>query len=92
MNNILEDLYYCKIRPCDTPRPQSQKYEKLMETASNLSEAFLEKLDNLEPSLRREYVALTDAQTAATLYEYYQNFEIGFRLGVKLAIAVYTKN
>lgn len=92
MNTILEDLYYCKVRPCDEPQPQSQKYEKLMETASSLSDTFLEKLDRLDPSLRREYVALTDAEIAATLYEYYQNFEIGFRLGAKLAIAIYTKN
>ena len=90
MKEILEELYFGRIRPFEKTMPQCLEYEELQEKASEKSRIFEEKLDRLDPALRREYIQLTEAQTAADSYEYTQNFKIGFQLGARIGVAIFT--
>lgn len=90
MKDILEELYCGEVRPFETTLPKCQEYEELQEKFREKENDFEEKLDRLDPALRNEYIKLTESQNAAYYYEDYQNFAVGFRLGVRITAAVFT--
>ena len=90
MKDILEELYCGEVRPFETTLPRCQEYEELQEKIREKECNFEKKLDKLDPALRSEYIKLTEAQNAAYYYEDYQNFAVGFRLGVRITAAVFT--
>ena len=92
MKEILEELYCGRIRPFEKTLPKSREYEELREKATDKEHIFEEKLNELDPALRREYIQLTEAQNAADYYEHCQNFVIGFQLGARILAAVFMGN
>lgn len=90
MKDILEELYCGEVRPFETTLPKCQEYEEEQEKFSEKKHDFEEKLDRLDPALRREYIKLTEAKNAADYYEHCQNFAVGLRLGVRITAAVFT--
>ena len=91
MKDILGELYRGKVRPFEKTMPQSQEYEELQKSASKKGSIFQEKLNQIDPALLDEYIALTEAETAADPYEFYQNFAVGFQLGARITTAVFTE-
>ena len=90
MKDILEELYCGRIRPFEKTLTKCQEYEEVQEKAREKEHDFEEKLDKLNSALRSEYIKLTEAQNAAYYYEDYQNFAVGYRLGVQITAAVFT--
>ena len=89
MNDILEELYYCRVRPSDEVNPKSQEYKRLNKEGLEKNKKFMEKLTE---ELRREYMEIMEQETETESYYLYETFAVGYRLGGRLALAMYMES
>lgn len=85
-NDILEDLFYGKINPWEDCPSRIEKLRSLNQKMSQLSDILGERLDKETRSLLDQYL-LNRADMEALLS--CDSFKTGFRLGIRIMMAVY---
>ncbi len=90
MKNILEELYYGRVHPIGETMPRSKEYMETRHKGYAKEKEFKEKLEKVDPNLRKEYDELNDLENDADCFEYSQTFMVGFRLGARIVTAVFT--
>ncbi|WP_040197402.1 DUF6809 family protein [Candidatus Soleaferrea massiliensis] len=86
MQNILHELYYGNIFPCENRQPESNEYQRDCKTALNLEEAFL---SNLNEKQKEAYHQLTISWLDVSSLESAQAFADGFKLAVRVMAEVF---
>ena len=86
MKDILEELYYCRVRPSDEVEPKAPEYREANKEYLKRNTKFMEKLTE---ELRREYMELLDQETESESYYLYETFAVGYRLGARLAVSIF---
>ena len=89
MKNILEDLYYGSITPCDTRPVSGSALEKSLRRAAECEENLTQRLSGTEQTLLLELIDAHDEITGTIAIE---KFILGFRLGMRLAVESLTDN
>ena len=85
-NDILEDLFYGKINPWEDCPSRIEKLRSLNQKMSQLSDILGERLDKETRSLLDQYL-LNHADMEVLLS--CDSFKTGFRLGIRIMMAVY---
>ena len=83
MRDTLEDLYYGNITPCDKRIKSGTTLQQTLDEAERLEEQLEDKLDKEGQVLLHR---LADAENEANSTIALENFILGFRLGMRLAI------
>ena len=83
MRDTLEDLYYGNITPCDKRIKPGTTLQQTMDEAERLEEQLENKLDKEGQALLHR---LSDAENEASSTIALENFILGFRLGMRLAV------
>ena len=83
MRDTLEDLYYGNIIPCDKRIRSGTPLKQALEEAEQLSEQLEARLDRDGKALLHR---LADAENEASSTIALENFILGFRLGMRLAV------
>ena len=83
MRDTLEDLYYGNIIPCDKRIRLGTHLRQALEEAEGLSEQLEARLDRDGKALLHR---LSDAENEAASTIALENFILGFRLGMRLAV------
>ena len=83
MRDTLEDLYYGNITPCDKRIRSGTHLRQALEEAEGLSEQLEARLDRDGKALLHR---LSDAENEAASTIALENFILGFRLGMRLAV------
>ena len=83
MRDTLEDLYYGNIIPCDKRIRAGTPLKQALEEAEGLSEQLEARLDREGKAL---FHRLADAENEAASTIALENFILGFRLGMRLAV------
>ena len=84
--NIIEQLYYGEISPCSQPTPDTPKYRETSKFIDDTEAAFVEKYPDCKEILEE----LVDAIHITAAMEGVADFEMGFELGVKFMIEVFS--
>jgi len=88
MSQILKDLYYGNISPCEKSFGRNSEYAKELKTASETEEELLSLLNEPERELLQ---AFSDAHGNMSRIAIADGFIDGFCLGMRIAIAVMEK-
>ena len=83
MRDILEDLYYGNITPCDKRIKPGTALQQTLDEAEQCEERLAAKLDDEGKALLHR---LSDAENEAGSTIALENFILGFRLGMRLAV------
>ena len=83
MRDTLEDLHYGNIIPCDKRIRAGTPLKQALEESEGLSEQLEARLDREGKALLHR---LSDAENEATSTIALENFILGFRLGMRLAV------
>ena len=83
MRDTLEDLYYGNITPCDKRIKSGTTLQQTLAESERLEEQLDAKLDDAGKALLRR---LSDAENEAASTIALENFILGFRLGMRLAV------
>ena len=83
MRDILEDLYYGNITPCDKRIKPGTALQQTLDEAEQCEERLAAKLDDEGKALLHR---LSDAENEAGSIIALENFILGFRLGMRLAV------
>ena len=83
MRDTLEDLYYGNITPCDKRVKSGTTLQQTLAEAEQLEEQLEDKLDKEGQALLHR---LSDAENEAASTIALENFILGFRLGMRLAV------
>ena len=83
MRDTLEDLYYGNITPCDKRIRSGTTLQQTLAEAERLEEQLENKLDKEGQALLHR---LSDAENEAASTIALENFILGFRLGMRLAV------
>ena len=83
MRDTLEDLYYGNITPCDKCIKSGTALQQVLDEAEQLEEQLEDKLDKEGQALLHR---LSDAENEAGSTIALENFILGFRLGMRLAV------
>ena len=83
MRDTLEDLYYGNITPCDKLIKSGTPLHQVLDEAEQLEKQLEEKLDKDGKTLLHR---LSDAENEAGSTIALENFILGFRLGMRLAV------
>ena len=83
MRDTLEDLYYGNITPCDKLIKSGTPLHQVLDEAEQLEKQLEEKLDKDGKTLLHR---LSDAENEASSTIALENFILGFRLGMRLAV------
>ena len=83
MRDTLEDLYYGNITPCDMRVKSGTPLQQAMDEAEQCEERLTTKLDDEGKALLHR---LVDAENEASSTIALENFILGFRLGMRLAV------
>ena len=84
--DILEDLFYGKITPWEDYPGNTEELRGLNQKMSQLSEILEERLDKETRSLLDQYLSnRADMETLLSC----DSFKTGFRLGIRIMMAVY---
>ena len=83
MRDALEDLYYGNITPCDKRIKSGTTLQQTLAEAERLEEQLESKLDKDGKALLHR---LSDAENEAGSTIALENFILGFRLGMRLAV------
>ena len=81
--NIIEQLYYGEICPCSQPTPDTPKYRETSKFIDDTEAAFVEKYPDCKEMLEELVDAIHITEGVA-------DFEMGFELGVKFMIEVFS--
>ena len=86
--DILEDLFYGKINPWEDCPGHIEELRSLNQKMSQLSEILEKQLDKEPRSLLDQYLSnRADMETLLSC----DSFKTGFRLGIRIMMAVYKK-
>ena len=83
MRDILEDLYYGNITPCDKRIKSGSPLQQVLDEAEQCEERLAAKLDDEGKALLHR---LSDAENEASSTIVLENFVLGFRLGMRLTV------
>lgn len=83
MRDTLEDLYYGNITPCDKRIKPGTTLQQTLDEAEQCEERLTAKLDDEGKALLHR---LVDAENEASSTIALENFILGFRLGMRLAV------
>lgn len=83
MRRTLEDFYYGNIIPCDRQIAPGSNLERAMEQAWKCEEQLASQLEGTQKSLLLD---LVNAQNEIYSTMAVENFVLGFRLGMRLAV------
>ena len=83
MRDILEDLYYGNITPCDKRIKSGTPLQQVLDEAEQCEERLATKLDDEGKALLHR---MADAENEAGSTIALENFILGFRLGMRLAV------
>ena len=83
MRDTLEDLYYGNIIPCDKRIRSGTPLRRALDEAEGLAEQLEARLGKAEKAL---FHRLADAENEAASTIALENFILGFRLGMRLAV------
>ena len=83
MRDTLEDLYYGNITPCDKRVKSGTPLQQVLDEAEQCEERLAAKLDDEGKALLHR---LSDAENEASSTIALENFILGFRLGMRLAV------
>lgn len=89
MRSILEQLYDGEIYPAEQFNVKAEEYQRVMKEHSDHYEEFVEKLNNITPSLGERFMEIMDEQLDAIPIEMAEIFIAGFRLGARLMVEVF---
>lgn len=89
MRSILEQLYDGEIYPAEQFDVKTKEYQRVMKEHGEHYEEFVEKLNNITPSLGERFMEIMDEQLDAIPIEMEETFIAGFRLGARLMIEVF---
>lgn len=84
MENIISELYLGNIRPVENPQKKTKQLEREQKAYDNL----IEKLNDEQKLLLEKFINCTELNHANELTD---TFAFGFKIGVKLTVAVYTE-
>lgn len=88
MRSILHQLYYGEISPSAQYEGRLEEYHQLREKQHQEYQTFVE---GLEPQQKEEFLRIMNHQFDTIPMEYADTFADGFRLGVKMMLAVFQK-
>ena len=83
MRDTLEDLYYGNITPCDKRIKSGTPLQPVLDDAEQCEERLAAKLDDEGKALLHR---MADAENEASSTIALENFILGFRLGMRLAV------
>ncbi len=83
MRKTLEDIYYGNIIPCDRQIAPGSNLERAMDRAQKCEEKLVGQLEGVQKSLLLD---LVNAQNEIYSIMAVENFVLGFRLGMRLAV------
>ena len=83
MRDTLEDLYYGNITPCDKRIKSGTPLQQVLDEAEQCEERLAAQLDDEGKALLHR---LVDAENEASSTIALENFILGFRLGMRLAV------
>lgn len=83
MRDTLEDLYYGNITPCDKRIKSGTPLQQVLDEAEQCEERLAAKLDDEGRTLLHR---MADAENEAASTIALENFILGFRLGMRLAV------
>ena len=83
MRDTLEDLYYGNITPCDKRIKSGAPLQQVLDEAEQCEERLAAKLDDEGKALLHR---LSDTENEAASTIALENFILGFRLGMRLAV------
>lgn len=83
MRNTLEDFYYGNLTPCDRQVERGSTLKRAMDKAQKREETLTAQLKDDEKSLLED---LLEAQSEINNTLAIENFILGFRLGMRLAV------
>ena len=83
MRDTLEDLYYGNITPCDKRIKSGTPLQTVLDEAEQCEERLAAKLDDEGKALLHR---MADAENEASSTIALENFILGFRLGMRLAV------
>ena len=83
MRDILEDLYYGNITPCDKRIKPGTALQQVLDEAEQCEERLAAQLDDEGKALLHR---LSDAENEASSTIALENFILGFRLGMRLTV------
>ena len=83
MRDILEDLYYGNITPCDKRIKPGTALQQTLDEAEQCEERLAAQLDDAGKALLHR---MADAKNEASSTIALENFILGFRLGMRLAV------
>ena len=89
MKNILFELYYGNLDPCEDTYPKEKEYRKAAKQVTSLEADLLLKLDDTGQEL---YQQLTYALIARRSIEDAYTFANGFRIGANIMLACMLQN
>ena len=89
MSQILKDLYYGNISPCEKSFDRNSEYGKELKTVSETEEKLLSLLNDAEKELLQTF---SDAHGNMSRIAISDGFVDGFCLGKQIAIDVMEKN
>lgn len=88
MKTILHELYYGEISPATQYEARLEAYRQMQDRQDQAYEALAQ---SLEPRQRKALIHILDHQFDTIPMEYADTFADGFRLGVKMMLAVFQK-
>ena len=83
MRDTLEALYYGNITPCDKRIKSGTQLQQVLDEAEQWEERLVAKLDDEGKNLLHR---MSDAENEAASTIALENFILGFRLGMRLAV------
>ena len=83
MRDTLEDLYYGNITPCDKRIKSGTPLQQVLDDAEQCEERLAAQLDDEGKALLHR---MADAENEAGSTIALENFILGFRLGMRLAV------
>ena len=87
MKSLLEKIYYGELSPCTMPTPTTERYTRARDEAEHLKEMLVGKYPDCERLLEQ----YTDELHSTAACESLQDFERGFRFGVKIMLEALTQ-
>lgn len=90
MTSVLSQLYDCSdLIQAEQASGKRNEEEKRRKAYYHHYEAFQEKLDTIDPSLKREFSDIIDEQANALSADLEEWFLFGFRLGARIIMELF---
>ena len=91
MTDIIYQLYYGEIHPAEQFTKQRTAHLQKRRACFQKHDAFLSRLNAIDPALRQEMEQLMDEQLSSDMLALPECFYEGFRLGMLITLGVFTE-